>query len=108
MKCLRFDRSSIRPVILVFAAAFTSTSCTQRVVVTTQTSFVAISGSAVNINTASAEELEKIPRVGPKLANEIISFRARHGRFRRVEHLMLIRGFSDTRYREVRDFVKTQ
>jgi competence protein ComEA len=64
--------------------------------------------SAININTASAENLEKLPHVGPKLANEIISFRERHGYFRRPEQLMLIRGFSDARYREVRDFIKTE
>jgi competence protein ComEA len=66
------------------------------------------SANAVNINTASGRELERIPHVGPKLADEIINFRERHGPFRRPEHLILIRGFSDARYREVRDFIKTE
>src|SRR5262249_52056708 len=65
-------------------------------------------GGGVNINTASAEELQKIPHIGPKLSAEIVAFRDRHGRFRRPEYLMLIRGFSDTRYREIEDFIRTE
>jgi competence protein ComEA len=69
---------------------------------------VEVVSNAININTASAEELERIPHIGPKLAAEIINYRERHGSFRRPEYLMLIRGFSDTRYREIKDFIKTE
>jgi competence ComEA-like helix-hairpin-helix protein len=64
--------------------------------------------NAIDINTASAQELAKIPRIGPKLADDIVAFRSRHRRFRRTEHLMLIRGISEKRYREIRDLVKTE
>ena len=85
-----------------------SLSCTAPEKVDAQKSPRINSVNAININRASAEELEKIPHVGPKLASEIINFRQHHGNFRRPEHLMLIRGFSDARYREIRDFIKTE
>lgn len=64
-----------------------------------------VGSERVNINTAGPEELEKIPKIGPKLAAKIISHRERHGSFRRPEHLMLVPGFSDKRFREVRHFI---
>ena len=63
---------------------------------------------AVDINSASAEELARINHIGPKLAHAIVDFRERHGRFRRPENLMLIRGISDGRFRQIRAFVKTE
>ncbi len=65
------------------------------------------SENALDINTSSAEELKRIPGLGLKLAGEIVRFRERHGPFRRPEHLLLIHGMSDRRYREISVFVKT-
>jgi len=92
----------------VLGLALISLSCTEPEKVDAQKSPGINSINAININTASAEELEKIPHVGPKLANEIVNFREGHGRFRRPEYVMLIRGFSDARYREARNFIKTE
>lgn len=61
-----------------------------------------VPASRLNLNTASSAELEKIPGIGPALASRIVAHRARHGGFRRAEHLMMVRGFSDRRFREVR------
>lgn len=69
---------------------------------------VLVSEKAVNINTASAEELEKLPHIGAKTAQEIISHRERFGRFRKPEHLMLVRGISDSRFREMRSLIKAE
>lgn len=69
---------------------------------------VTVADGAIDINLASAEELAKIPHIGPKLAGSIVEFRELHGPFRRPEHLMLIRGISNSRYHEIRAFVKTQ
>lgn len=64
--------------------------------------------SAININTAVALELEKLPHVGKQTAKEIVEHRAEFGRFRRPQHLMLVRGISDERFREVKNFVKVE
>lgn len=46
--------------------------------------------NAVNINTASVEELENLPNVGAKLAQKIVEHRERYGNFRQPEHLILV------------------
>lgn len=61
--------------------------------------------SHVNINTASAEELEKLPGIGRALAARIISYREQYGRFRRAEHLIMVRGIGDRRFRRLRPLV---
>lgn len=69
---------------------------------------IQISESAVNINTASAEDLEKLPRVGAKTAKAIIEYREKFGNFRKPEHLILVRGISDRHFREMRNLIKVE
>ena len=47
---------------------------------------------AVNLNTATASELERLPRIGPKLAARILRHRAIHDPFQRVEDLVQVHG----------------
>jgi competence ComEA-like helix-hairpin-helix protein len=59
----------------------------------------------ININTASVKELEKLPGIGRGLAERIIEHREKYGPFRRPEHLIMVRGISDKRFRVLRDSV---
>ena len=59
----------------------------------------------ININTASRAELERLPGIGRGLAARIIEHRERHGAFRRVEHLIIVRGISERRFEALRPFV---
>ena len=61
----------------------------------------------VNINRASREELEGLPGIGPALAARIVEQRERYGRFRRPEHLMMVRGISERLFRRLRPYVNT-
>jgi competence protein ComEA len=63
---------------------------------------------AVNINRASPEELEKLPHIGAKLAQDIVEHRSRFSSFRKTEHLLLIEGISDKRYREIKNLIKAE
>lgn len=65
-------------------------------------------GGTVNINTVSADELEKLPGIGRKTAESIVEFRTANGPFRRVEHLMLIRGVSERRFTEIRPHLRLE
>jgi competence ComEA-like helix-hairpin-helix protein len=67
-----------------------------------------VSESAININTASAEELEKLPRVGAKIAQNITWHREKYGKFRKPEHLLLVQGISDKHFREIRSLIKVE
>ncbi|MFL6207518.1 MAG: ComEA family DNA-binding protein [Pyrinomonadaceae bacterium] len=62
----------------------------------------------ININTATRAELESLPGIGAGLAARIIEHRARYGPFRRVEQLIIVRGFSERRFTELRPFISTQ
>ncbi|HEX8560888.1 MAG TPA: helix-hairpin-helix domain-containing protein [Pyrinomonadaceae bacterium] len=62
----------------------------------------------ISINDASREELERLPGVGPALAARIVEHRERYGRFRRAEHLLLVRGVSERRFRQLRHLVTAE
>ncbi len=55
----------------------------------------------VNIQTASAEELQQLPGIGPAKAAAIVEFRERNP-FRRTEDLMRVRGIGRSIFRNVR------
>jgi competence ComEA-like helix-hairpin-helix protein len=62
----------------------------------------------ININTAPAKELEALPGIGKGLAERIIEHREKYGPFRRAEHLMMVRGISETRFRAFRHLVTVE
>ncbi len=49
----------------------------------------------VNVNTAGAEELALLPRVGTVVASRIIEFREANGEFEALEDLMLVKGIGE-------------
>ena len=55
----------------------------------------AADGGVVNINTADAQELSLLPRVGPAVAERIIAFRDENGKFESLEDLLLVRGIGE-------------
>jgi len=61
--------------------------------------------SAININTAASQEREKLPGVGQGIAERIVAHRQQYGPFRRAEHLLMVRGISDRKFRELRAMI---
>jgi competence protein ComEA len=59
----------------------------------------------ININTASALELEQLPGVGRVIAERIVAYREQYGRFRRPEELLMVDGVSDKKFRAIRDMI---
>ncbi len=49
-------------------------------------------GEKINVNTASAAELSKLPGVGPKIAKEIVARRTAHGPFKSPRDLLEVKG----------------
>lgn len=65
-------------------------------------------GSArININTASAEELQRLPYIGPTLAQRIVAYREAHGPFREVTDLLQVPGIGPAIFSAIRDLVTT-
>lgn len=61
----------------------------------------------VNINTASVEELQTLPGIGPRLAAQIIEHRQKHGPFKRPQDLIIVRGMGAKRFRQIAHLIVT-
>ncbi|MHA6618476.1 helix-hairpin-helix domain-containing protein [Pseudonocardia sp. DLS-67] len=59
----------------------------------------------VDLNTATVEQLDTLPGVGPVTAQRIIEWRTRNGRFTRVEQLREIEGIGERRFAQLREVV---
>ena len=109
-----FNKSALilnkRHLVILILSIFLFNNCRQQIKKPPETAenLVTISENAVNLNTASAAELEKLPRIGEETARKIIEHREKYGQFRRVEHLILVRGISDKKFREMRNLVKIE
>lgn len=64
--------------------------------------------TAIDLNSADAGTLQKLPGIGTKTAEKIIIFRERNGPFRRIEHLMLVDGVSERKFLEIAPFVEVR
>lgn len=104
---LRSDVPSAPLLMLTILLSVLFASCSARVVYDPQP-ITAASPNAININTGSADELEELPHIGRKTAEAIVDHRERHGAFRRVEHLMLIRGVSEARFKKIRNLIRIE
>ena len=61
--------------------------------------------SLININTATNEELQKIPGVGPSTAEKIISYRLTHGKFSSVEELLNVSGIGSKTLEKMKGYI---
>jgi competence protein ComEA len=63
------------------------------------------SGGLVNLNTATAADLETLPGVGPSTAQKIIAYRTDHGGFRTVDDLLNVPGIGPRKLDQIRPHV---
>lgn len=62
--------------------------------------------AVINVNRASAEELQRLPGIGPVLAERLLEYRRQHGRFNSVEELLEVRGIGAKKLEEMRPYVR--
>ncbi|MEM9189667.1 MAG: helix-hairpin-helix domain-containing protein [Myxococcota bacterium] len=63
-------------------------------------------GETLDLNRASAEELQRLPRIGPALAARIIAHRTDVGRFEGPEELVEVRGIGNATVARLRPFLR--
>jgi competence protein ComEA len=60
----------------------------------------------LDLNAATAEQLDALPGVGPVLAQRIVDFRTEHGRFTSVDELQQVTGIGSRKFADLRDKVR--
>lgn len=60
----------------------------------------------ISINTATMEELESIPYIGPFLAKKILHYRSFHGPFKSIEEIMKLDGIGRIRFLKLKSFIE--
>jgi competence protein ComEA len=61
----------------------------------------------VNINTADADQLQLLPRVGPALAGRIIEYREANGPFRTIDEIVAVKGIGDSSLKKLEPYLVT-
>ncbi|MEU1803275.1 ComEA family DNA-binding protein [Streptomyces sp. NPDC019937] len=63
-------------------------------------------GGVLSLNSATAEQLDTLPGVGPVLARHILDYRTQHGGFRSIDELREVNGIGDRRFADLRPLVQ--
>ena len=63
--------------------------------------------SIININTATAQQLQTLPGIGPTIAERIVSYREENGVFESVGELFNVPGIGEKKLEEIWDYVTT-
>jgi competence ComEA-like helix-hairpin-helix protein len=59
----------------------------------------------IDLNTATAEQLQQVPGIGPSTAKAIVNFRRKSGPFLKIEDLLAIKGVSKARLEKMRPYL---
>ena len=62
----------------------------------------------ININTATVEELDALPGIGPAIAQRIVDYRTQYGDFKKIEDIKNVRGIGDALFNEMKDSITVQ
>ncbi len=62
----------------------------------------------INLNTATLEELDQLPGIGPAIAQRIIDYRNQNGAFKKIDDLKNVRGIGDALFDQIKELVTVQ
>lgn len=89
----------IREIIL--SVVLVASACADTPVASSPVTRRTVQG-ALDLNSATEAELAALPGIGEVTALNIVRFRARHGPFENVSHILLVRGVSERKFRAIR------
>jgi competence protein ComEA len=69
---------------------------------------IPVAGGKVNINTATAAELETLPRIGPAMAQRIIEYRTANGPFPSIEAIQNVKGIGPATFEQLKDLITVE
>ncbi len=59
----------------------------------------------LNINKASVQDLTRLPGIGPRTAERIVTYRKEHGPFKRIEEIMNVRGIGRKKFERIKSMI---
>ena len=62
----------------------------------------------ININTATQEELDTLPGIGPATATKIIEYRKEKGKFQKKEEIKEVSGIGDAKYEKIKEYISVK
>ncbi len=74
-------------------------------VVSTLTPTAVSSASLININTATLQQLDALPRIGPVTAQSIVTYRQQHGPFQHIEDIMNVPGIGPVTFDNIQNLI---
>ncbi|MEX2271874.1 MAG: helix-hairpin-helix domain-containing protein [Vicinamibacterales bacterium] len=91
--------------LIVCLTAATAATAAAQDTAQPRTQKAAGAASAVNINTAAASELQKLPGIGAATATRILEYRQKNGPFKKAEELMNIRGIGEKSFLKLKPLI---
>ena len=64
--------------------------------------------NVININTATQEELDTLPGIGPATAAKIIAYRKEKGKFNNKEEIKEVSGIGEAKYEKMKEYISTK
>ncbi len=63
----------------------------------------AVPSEKINLNTATAEQLQSVPGIGPSTAKSILDYRAKVGKFNKIEEIINVKGIGEKKFQKIKD-----
>jgi comEA protein len=57
----------------------------------------------INLNSATIDQLQSLPGIGPATAKGIIEYRTKAGKFNRIEEIMNVKGIGEKKFQKIKD-----
>lgn len=62
-----------------------------------------VSTEKINLNTATAEQLQSLPGIGPAIAKGIVDYRTKSGKFKTIEEIINVKGIGEKKFQKIKD-----
>lgn len=92
-------------VVLFFSVVLSMNVFAEQAVSSASAPATSASAKLININTASSDQLVKLPRVGQVIAQRIIEYRQKNGKFAKPADLMKVKGIGEKTFEKLKNLI---